>query len=80
MSTAAKLGDCCSQEVQLTNPYGLQESPMKNLLPTTQLTTVALPVDKDQWHLTPSHIIIEPANNDVLSLPDPVVRPQQQGF
>jgi len=65
-STAAKLGDCCSQEAQLTHPYGLQET--RNLLPTTSPTAIALPVDDDQQHLTPSHVIVDPVDDKVFSL------------
>jgi len=67
-STAAKLGDCCSQEAQLTNPYGLQDSPTRYPLPTTQLTAVDLPVDDDQRHLNPSHVVVDPADDEVFSL------------
>jgi len=67
-STAAKLGDCCSQEVKLTHPFGLQESPTTNLLPTTAPTAVVLPDNDDQQHPTPSNAVVDPADDDILSL------------
>jgi len=66
-STAAKLGDCCSQEAQLMHQYGLQESPTRILLQTTSPTVVVLPVDDDQRHPTPSHVVVDPNDDDVLS-------------
>ena len=52
----------------MTHPFGLQESPTTNLLPTTAPTAVVLPDNDDQQHPTPSNAVVDPADDDILSL------------
>jgi len=66
-STASKSGDCCSREVILTNSERLQECPTKVLLLTPPPTAVNLPVDDDHHHPTPSHAVVDSADDDEIS-------------
>jgi len=65
-STAAKLGDCGSQEAKLTQHLGLQDCPTTFYLPNTSPTVVVLPPDDDHQHLTPPHTVVDP-DDDVNS-------------